>query len=398
MSTTFEATNPDLSNAGADFTTWTLTQYLDKAHTFDGKCAGDIPIACEGWLDMLHDGKIVFRGFINSVEEDEPATDRSPGTQSIGAKDLWASLDEVFVQYQEFPAGTTINDILSSDAPTAGKEIGLLWQLNSALPQGEASYTGANEIYKYTGYGTLTRCGTAAVYVDTTALSLGSGPTTLSRGQYYRDANDLYIRCPDGRDPKYWIVSITNYRDSRLRRGSLTYGTSTFPVPYRITKGNFRDVIERVLLSKGLERELRHIKNTSTALGVTYLDAKTIVGRGSTTAPVAQFRKSESVKFTEQTTGGDVFNALIGAGPGSGVTQVVAAKSNMYSRGHWREKLYSSSLLGEMLSTSLLKIWADTSDPRCWIADDADDLSLQPGDYVSITPKGCQTMVKRIKK
>jgi hypothetical protein len=396
---TFLCINPDGSNAGVDaFFEYTITQYLDKAGSFDGKCAGDYSLAKEGWLDVLNAGKIVFRGFVDEVTEDEPQTVTGPGSQSIKAKDLWASLDEVFTQFQEYPALTTLNDMLSSDAPTVGKVIGLLWQLNSALPQGEASYTGANEIYVYAGYGNLSRCGTSAVYVDTTQLVLGSSATTLARGQYWRDAWNLYVRCQDGRDPRFWICSVTNYRDTRIRRGTISLGTSSFTVPYRIAgKSNFREIIERLILGKGLERELDHKAGTSAVLGLSYLNAKALVGRGSLTAPVSEFKADQVVEFHEESTGTAV-NAIIGSGPGSGYSQVTVAKSNMMSRGHWRERTYSSSVLGELLTASLAKIWTDTSDARCWIAQDEDDLSLMPGDYVIVSPPKSQNLVKRAKK
>jgi hypothetical protein len=399
MSTpTFYGVNPDMSVNGADFFEWSFVAYLDKAGSFDGKCAGDIPIEKEGWLDVLNAGKIVFRGFIDKVTQDEAPTATDPGTQSITAKDLWASLDEVFVQFQEYPALTVLNDALSSDAPTTGKVIGLLWQLNSALPQGEASYTGANEIYLYAGYGTLSRCGSSAVYVDTTALVLGSSATALARGQYWRDGQDLYVRCPDGRDPRFWICSVANYRDSRIRRGTISLGASSFTVPYRIAaKGNFRSEIEKIILGKGLELELDHRAGTSTVLGLSYLNGKAIVGRGSLTSPVSEFKSDQVVQFNEDTTGTAV-NAIIGSGPGSGYSQVCVAKSNMMSRGHWRERTYSSSVLGELLAASLAKIWSDTSDARCWVAQDEDDLSLAPGDFVGVTPPKSQNLVKRAKK
>jgi hypothetical protein len=400
---TFIALNPDLSNAGAEFLEWTLTQYLDKAGNFSGKAAGDIPITRDGWLDVLAIGKIIFRGFIDTITQDEPPTESTPGSQSVNAKDLWGLLDNVNCQFYEYPAGTTILDMLSSDAPTPGKVLGLLWQLNSNLPQGEGVYTGSNEIYKYSGFGTLSRCGTAAIYVDTTSLSLGSSATTLTRGQYFRDSQDLWIRTPDGRDPKYWIVSITNYRDTRLRRGTITTGTHTYAVPYRISKTNFRDVIEKIILALGCEREMDHRAGTMvngivTVLGLTYLNLKTLIGRGSLTAPVSEFKADNVNEFHEETTGGDVFNSIIGAGPGSGYTQVVAAKSNMNTRGAWREKTYTSSVLGELLSASLSKIWTDTADPRCWTSKGEADLSLFPGDYVSITPKHSQNLIKRVKQ
>ena len=394
----FLSINPDLSNAGAEFYSWQISQYLDKAGQLDGKCAGDIPIERGGWLDVIDNGKIIHRGYIDSILPEDPPTDNSPGSLSIISKDLWALLEQVNAQFYEYPAGTTILDMLSSDAPTPGKVLGLLWQLNSNLPQGEAVYTGSNEIYKYSGFGSLSRCGTAAIYVDTATLVLGSSATTLTRGQYFRDSQDLWIRTPDGRDPKFWCVSITNYRDTRLRRGTITNGTHTYAVPYRIAKGNFRDVIEKIILSLNCEKELDHRVGTSYSLGLTYLNIKPIVGRGSITVPVTQFLADDTNQFTEDTTGGDIFNCLLGAGPGSGYTQVVAAKSNMNTRGAWREKLYTSSVLGEILTASLAKIWTDTSDPRCWTSKGACDLSLSPGDYVSITPRGSQNLIKRVKQ
>ena len=397
-SPTFLCINPDGSNAGVDaFLEYTITQYLDKAGSFEGKLSGDYPVEKEGWLDVINAGKIVFRGFIDTINEDEPPTATSPGSQSIVAKDLYAGLDEVYVQFQEFPAGTSINDMLSSSDPTPGKVIGILTQLNGALPQGEAVvYSG--ETYKYSGYGTLSRCGTSPIYVDTTALVLGASKDTLARGQYWRDSQDLYVRAQDGRDPRFFIVIVPNYRDSRLRLGTISLGTSSFTVPYRIAgKGNFRSEVEKIILGKGLEMEFDHRAGIAGALGLSYINAKVTVGRGSLTAPVAEFKVEQVVKFNEETTGTAV-NAIIGSGLGSGPSQVTVAKSNMMSRGHWRERTYSSSILGELLSNSLAKIWTDTSDARCWSVTDEDDLSLAPGDFIAVTPPKSQSLVKRAKK
>jgi hypothetical protein len=395
----FTVTNPDNSNAGAEFYSWELQQYLDKYNQFSAKAAGDVPVERDGWLDIINSGKIIYRGYIDSVTPEDPATEQSVGTQSIDSKCLWALLDNVFCQIYEFPALTTINAMLSSDAPVPGTVLGLLWQLNSNLPVGEAVYTGANEIYKYSNYGSLSRCGTNPIYVDTTLLTLGASATALTRGQYFRTSTDLWIRCPDGRDPKYWCVSITNYRDTRIRRGTITGGTTSFTVPYRLTaKTNFREIIERIILALNCEREMDHRAGIAGALGLTYLNVKTLVGRGSLTAPVIEFKADSVNQLNEEATGGDVFNCLLGAGPGSGYSQVNAARSNMMSRGAWREKVYTSSVLGEILTASLAKIWNDTNDPRCWTVKSEDDLSLSPGDYAGISPRKSQTLIKRVKK
>ncbi len=394
---TFEALNPDGSDPGAEFTNWTLTQYLDKYWQLEAEAADDVPLLEQGWIDVSENGNIVFRGYLDEIDPSEG------GTIRLTYYDLRRSLEEVFAQIMEYPAGTTVNQMLSSDAPAPGVKPGLLWLLNSCVAQGDfIQYSG--EIYMLEGAGSSNaRCGSGAVYQESTALTLGTGPDSLSRGQYYKTATDLYVRCTDGRDPKYWVMSIANFKDSRIRRGTIELGSYTFTVPYRIKKTNFRDLIDPLLTALGLEMRLEHRAPVAdAAMGYSYLHAESIVGKGSSSEPLAFYAESShpggALLVKERTTGGSACNSLIGAGPGSGYSQEVAAKSNYASMGHWKERIYSTSLLGEMLTSSLEKIWGDQSDSRCWEVKDEDDLTRIPGDWVEVTPERSQPLVKRVKK
>jgi len=392
----FRTTNPDGSNPGAVFTSWELTQYLDKYHVFDGVAPEDVPLLAGGWLDISISGEIIFRGYLDSVENE------GEGLIRCTYYDIRKSLEDIYAQLIEYPAGYTVSEILSSDPPVSGKKPGLLWLLNSAVPQGAFElYSG--EIYVLRGAGTNSRCGTADVYQESTKLTLGSGKDSLQRGQFWRDENDLYLRCTDGRDPKYWLMSIAHYRDTRIRLGTIQNGNTTFSVPYRVKKAPFRDAIEPLLNALGLEIYLDHrAPESGGALGISYLHAFETVGRGSQTEPVAYFGRETlsggAILVTERTTGQEAFSALIGAGPGRGYTQVAASKANFRYRGQWRETLYTTSLLGELLERSLERIWRDQSDSRCWEVEDVDDLCIRPGDWVEILPPYSQPLVKRVKK
>lgn len=398
----FEAINPDESNTGAEFTAWTLTEYIDKYWQLDAEASNEgsdrIPFIEQGWIDVKYKNQIIFRGYLDSIDPSENKTQR------LTYFDLRKSLDEVYCQIMEYPAGTTLNLMLSSSAPTAGVKPGLLWLLNSGVPHGDfVSYSG--EIYKLEGAGSSNpRCGTGRIFQESTELTLGSGPTSLSRGQYYRTSTDLYVRCTDGRDPKYWLMSIENFKDSRIRLGTIENGSYSFTVPYRIeSKKCFRDLIEPLITALGLEMYLDHRAPVSgEVLGLSYLSASSDYGKGSETSPTAFFGESSipggAMLVQEATTGGGSYNCILGAGPGSGYSQVVAARANYAKLGHWKETVYSTSLLGELLENSLDKLWDDQEDGRCWEVKDEMDLTRMPGDWVEITPYKSQAITKRIMK
>lgn len=392
----FRATNPDGSDPGVEFTSWTLTQYLDKYHVFEGTVPDYVPLLAGGWLDIYFGGEVIFRGYLESIEGSDD------GQIRCTYYDIRKSFEDIYAQLIEYPAGYTVNEILSSDPPTQGKKPGLLWLLNSAVPQGAFEHY-SGEIYVLRGAGTNSRCGTADVYQESTKLVLGSGRDTLQRGQYWRDQNDLYVRCTDGRDPKYWLMSIAYYRDTRIRLGVIQNGSTTFSVPYRVKKAPYRDAIEPLLNAMGLEMYLEHRAPAGeNSLGLSYLHASETVGRGSPSEPIAYYGQESlsggAILVTERTTGQEEYAAVIGEGPGRGYTQVTAARANFCYRGQWRETIYSTSLLGELLERSLERIWRDQSDSRCWEVEDLDDLSRRPGDYVEIRPPRSGTLVKRIKK
>jgi hypothetical protein len=391
----FRAVNPDGSDPGAEFVSWTLTQYIDKYHQFDGTAPEDVPLIVGGWLDISFGTEIIFRGYLDSIE-------RTEGQIRCTYYDLRKSLEDVYAQLIEYPDGYTVNDILSSDPPAAGRKPGLLWLLNSAVPQGAFEHY-SGEIYVLRGAGTNSRCGTADVYQESRKLSPGAGRDTLQRGQYWRDENDLYVRCTDGRDPRYWLMSIANYRDTRIRLGNIKDGTTTFEVPYRVKKATYRDAIEPLLNAMGLEMYLEHRPpGPGETLGISYLHAVEMVGRGSASEPVAYYGESAlsggAILVAERSTGQEEFSAVIGAGPGRGYSQITAARANFRRRGHWKETLYTTSLLGELLERSLDRIWNDQTDARCWEVEDVDDLARRPGDWVEIRPPKSSPLVKRVKK
>jgi hypothetical protein len=398
----FDAINPDESNVGAEFTAWTLTEYIDKYWQFDAEASNEgsdrIPFIEQGWIDVKYKDQIIFRGYLESIDPSENKTQR------LTYFDLRRSLDEVYCQIMEYPAGTTLNQMLSSSVPIAGVKPGLLWLLNSGVPQGDfVLYSG--EIYKLEGAGSSNpRCGTGRIFQESTELTLGSGAATLTRGKYYRTSTDLYVRCTDGRDPKYWLMSIENFKDSRIRLGTIENGSYSFTVPYRIeSKKCFRDLIEPLITALGLEMYLEHrLPESGEVLGVSYLSASSTYGKGSETEPTAFFGESSmpggAMLVQEATTGGGSYNCILGAGPGSGYSQVVAARANYAKLGHWKETVYSTSLLGELLENSLDKLWDDQEDGRCWEVKDEMDLTRMPGDWVEITPYKSQAITKRIMK
>lgn len=396
----YEAINPDGSNVGAEFTSWIVTQYLDKYWQLEAEAlnAGDgkIPFQEQGWLDVTFKSQIVFRGYLDKI-------DLSANTQRLTYYDIRKSFDDVFTQIIEYPASTSINQMLSSDPPTAGVKPGLLWLLNSGVPLGDFQlYSG--EIYMLEGAGTLNdRCGTGRIFQESTELTLGSGPGTLGRGQYYRTTTDLYVRCDDGRDPKYWYMSIENFKDSRIRLGTIEDGSYSFSVPYRIeAKRSFRDVIEPLIMALGNEIYLDHFPKSNGDLGLSYLCSGSEYGKGSAEEPTAFYAESSlaggAMLVQEATTGGETYNCILGAGPGSGLSQVVAAKADYSRMGHWKEKVYTSSLLGEVLIATITKLWDDQEDGRCWEVEDVLDLTRMPGDWVEITPHKSQPIAKRIMK
>jgi len=393
MTFSFSVTNADSSRPGVNYSEYKLTKYFDKYGSLDMTLAPGSSVSENSTIEASYRGTIRFRGYIDypEVQDDNSLKFTSYEQQRL--------LEYRGLQIYQYPTGTTFSNIISSSTP--GTVAGLLYLANSLIPQGSFIQYSGNVYYLRDylnrGAGTSSVFGTiSSVYQGATALTHGAS-AALSAGQWYQSANELYVRTTDDKDPRYWNISVPNFKDTLLRVGDIESGlsTETLAVPYRISKGTVDKEIERLIDAFGFEYQWRHSLD-----GYTYLDIKTTVGRGSSTKGVSAYKESGNIfGLDRQLTGNPKIAALLGAGSGSGATQQVAAELDLYNNGVWKEEIYSdSNMFSEELDSALTKIFPDKREPLCYEIDTEIDPALNCGDYIDIFPLKYSPVTKRVKK
>ena len=263
---------------------WKYDIFFDKPGQFIGTAIAGHSISNDATIDIQFKGKVCFRGYI---DQPEVQADR---TAKLTAQEQQRLLQYRILQIYEYPAGTDIEVILSSDEPDDGYA-GLLYLANSLIPQGAfVPYliTGGYHIYQIANAGTASRFGTMTkLYEEDTLLTQEDSLMDLGAGEWYQSATTLYVWCSDNKDPKYHLVSVPNFKDTLLRLGTLRFAPYTFTGPIRLAKETADAALKRIMSSSGAEFQWEHRRN-----GYSYLmsgndsDTKKI-GRGSATAPVA---------------------------------------------------------------------------------------------------------------
>jgi len=394
---TFYVTNTDGSTFYVDVTNYNFDWYDDKAHKLSFTCYKKYPVEENAIILVSYKGSYPFAGTIDKiVEKDE--------TYKCECKSKDALLDQRIGCLYEYPAATTITQMLSSSKPSDNNNIiGLLYWANSGVIAGPG--TGGFELYSGTTYyisggsssSVFGNVDTSGIFEDGTALIKGGSKSTLTAGQYYQESTGLYVRCTDNKDPKYHRISIPNWKDTGIRLGTLSSGSTTFTTPFRVGRDKLYKEIIRVM--KFGEMEFQFVYESRNGSSYVYLDGKAEVGNGSVTSPVKRYTENKNVGKLEDSRDTKKVNGVVGLGYGSGYTQQLAAYVDLNARGVWRESTYSDShLFSEYLETTLEDVWEQWNDNQTYIIDDVlPDYSLEIGDYVRITLDQDEEVTKRVK-
>lgn len=394
---TFYVTNPDGSTFYVDVADYNFDWYDDKAHKLSFTCYKKYPVEENAIILVSYKGSYPFAGTIDKiVEKDE--------TYKCECKSKDALLDQRIGCLYEYPAATTITQMLSSSKPSDNNNIiGLLYWANSGVIAGPG--TGGFELYSGTTYyisggsssSVFGNVDTSGIFEDGTALIKGGSKSTLTAGQYYQESTGLYVRCTDNKDPKYHRISIPNWKDTGIRLGTLSSGSTTFTTPFRVGRDKLYKEIIRVM--KFGEMEFQFVYESRNGSSYVYLDGKAEVGNGSVTSPVKRYTENKNVGKLEDSRDTKKVNGVVGLGYGSGYTQQLAAYVDLNASGVWRESTYSDShLFSEYLETTLKDVWEQWNDNQTYIIDDVlPDYSLEIGDYVRITLDQDEEVTKRVK-
>jgi hypothetical protein len=394
---TFYVTNPDGSTFYVDVADYNFDWYDDKAHKLSFTCYKKYPVEENAIILVSYKGSYPFAGTIDKiVEKDE--------TYKCECKSKDALLDQRIGCLYEYPAATTITQMLSSSKPSDNNNIiGLLYWANSGVIAGPG--TGGFELYSGTTYyisggsssSVFGNVDTSGIFEDGTALIKGGSKSTLTAGQYYQESTGLYVRCTDNKDPKYHRISIPNWKDTGIRLGTLSGGSTTFTTPFRVGRDKLYKEIIRVM--KFGEMEFQFVYESRNGSSYVYLDGKAEVGNGSVTSPVKRYTENKNVGKLEDSRDTKKVNGVVGLGYGSGYTQQLAAYVDLNASGVWRESTYSDShLFSEYLETTLEDVWEQWNDNQTYIIDDVlPDYSLEIGDYVRITLDQDEEVTKRVK-
>jgi len=393
MAMTLAIENKDGSEAGFSLITYLITKYFDKYGTAEITCTPHETIQENSILEATFKGSVRFRGFIDIPEINEDKTAR------IVAYELQRLLEYRFTQFYTYAQGTTITNMITHAEPATAGVVGLLYMANSLIPQGAFTlYSGAVyyiKDYLARGGGTGSKFGTITkMYANATLLTHGASPT-LAAGSWYQNGTDLYVRMPDDRDPQYWLVSIPNWKDTKLRLSSSVALVSVLPTPYRLGKTSIAIELDRMVKSFGKEWQWYHDTN-----GYTYLNVATTVGRGTPISGIVNFRENDTIyTYAEDQTGDPRIDGLVGCGAGSGVTQNVYSLLNLYGAGTWKEDVYEDShQFTDQLKNSMALILPDKLEPLAITITADEDPAVAPGDYANILKETSLPITKRIKQ
>ncbi len=362
-------------------------EYLDKPRRFQAAIEKDSGLDPQGTAKVTRRGKIILLGHIKKLDESKPEKD------TLLLQSAEALLEERIGQFYRYPAGTRLDAILGSSM--GGPVVGLLAMANGLIPRGGwQPLDGAWYWIAGGGYGG--RFGPiSTLYQGTTPLTKVESWYGAAAGSFYQDIANLAIRCTDDRSPAYHQIIAPNFKDTRLRLGTISLASTTFSVCYEVGEVKLWPTIKALILAGGLEYSIRYEKD-----GYAYLDAASTVGQGSSSAPVATYIDGDNADISLDEIDGDGhIQALIGQGAGAGITQQCAAAFDFVTAGTWREAIYQAGgMFGSMLQTATEKVFSDYSDPKIYKVDAPEqDWAQGCGNYVGIVRPGAQPVFKRIK-
>jgi hypothetical protein len=362
-------------------------EYMDKPRRLVAKIEKGSGLDPRGTVRVDRRGKIILLGHIKQLDQSHQEYDR------LILDSAEALLEERISQFYRYPAGTSQNAMLASEM--GGSVVGLLAMANGLIPRGAwKPLSGA--WYWIEGGGSSGRLGPiTTLYQDHRPLTKVIDWPASPAGSFYQDASNLAIRCFDDRSPDYHLIIAPNFKDTLVRLGTISTGTTTFAVCYEVGANAIFPSIKALVLAGGLEWTIRYEKD-----GHAYLDALGSVGKGTSSEPVAAYIEGKNAEVTiNQMDGLGKLQALLGQGAGSGMTQQCSAAIDLATQGVWREGVYrSGGLFGSMLDGATEKVFADCQDPTIYRVRAMDqDWSQAVGNYVAVHRIGHQPIYKRIK-
>ncbi|MFA5409532.1 MAG: hypothetical protein WC343_12235 [Bacilli bacterium] len=362
-------------------------EYLDKPRRLVAKIEKGSGLDAQGTVRVDMRGKIILLGHIKQFDQSRQEYDR------LVLDSAEALLAERIGQFYRYPAGTMLNSMLASEM--GGSVVGLLAMANGLIPRGAwKPLSGA--WYWIEGGGSSGRFGPiTTLYQDHRPLTKVIDWPASPAGSFYQDASNLAIRCFDDRSPDYHLIIAPNFKDTLVRLGTISTGTTTFAVCYEVGANVIFPSIKALVLAGGLEWTIRYEKD-----GHAYLDALVSVGKGTSSEPVAAYIEGKNAEVTiNQMDGLGKLQALLGQGAGSGMTQQCSAALDLTTQGVWREGVYrSGGLFGSMLEAATEKVFSDCQDPTIYRIRAMDqDWSQAVGNYVAVHRAGHQPLYKRIK-
>lgn len=383
---------PDSAQAG--FTLQALTfrdAFEDQVGKLTMRVSKEHTILEDSRVSYFVDGSLKLLGQVDDIDTESELYDTVTITSHENLLNFRAT------QPYTYPDGTTLAEMLSDSPPASGKRVGLIYYMNSGLPPKWVLHSG--RIYKQAGAGTNRLGSSCKLYENSAELTRVSSVASMTAGTFYQDANDLYVWTTSGVNPMYRLMTVPNWKDTRVRLGAIENGTSSWTVPFKISTDSGMDTIVGILWAKF--QEVKWVPNVD---GYVYLTSKATIGRGSEAEPVATFKYGEKGIQKIKTTvasGQTRINAVVTLGAGSGTSQLMSAAADMattVSGQIWREDVFDSTSFYsfDMLTNLAEKLLADRRDNKIRVVKAKADWDLSSGDYIRLIPKDDMPTVKRI--
>jgi hypothetical protein len=219
---TFTVTNPDGNTFSPVVLTYTINdaRYRYSEMTFRIRNTYRIQANALVKVEGSSSSSIIFLGYVRSVELS------SPGTSLISCVSFSELLIERGLWPQTWAQGVDLNNILTSDPPSAanGYMQGLLFDINSLIQKDQfylhPSYS--NYTYVTYGLGKDSPCGIlpedALMFgPDPLYRSYDVDPHTLTIGHWTQTADALWVRFGTDADPFSYPVFVKNFKDTHIR-------------------------------------------------------------------------------------------------------------------------------------------------------------------------------------
>jgi len=337
-----------------DVSTYGIKLYKDplKINTASMDLDRSTPVSMFDVITIDNNGEIPFRGYVTGISRPRR------GTQTIECQSLegWLNRRRIPLWAWVMESGQVTGDqgdwldyILTHDTPPqsnpgngiSGYCPGLLWILQSAVPEKPATYhyeavpTAGNPSYDtFYGYGTNSRLGTKDIYVECRKYTEVANKAAFSAWkQFWRDADNLYIASGfyGGCSHDQPLCADMAF-DAMIRLRDLDNGTQKITAPLKTNYNKGWDVFVKLVEACGMNVFVWY-----DADGYTYLDVLDSEGRGSSTGLYTLYEDEVTSEPLPPATWR--CSALIGLGNGDGPTQQRYTAMDLSYKGLWVEEV-----------------------------------------------------------